>query len=175
MTSDQLERFFENEKFDDVLQRVTVPASFTIRGSRSPANSGKTRTPSTPSELSSRGRTNLESVFEWLREIMKVKTILSVSVNDLKTPAHSDESIEKALQGFGIEIWDWQKMDISVSVIETVAPNVRVVHLHWSGNNAVLRGWSEEGGLKRLQELEVVHIHTQSVMLCPLKCILASY
>ncbi|KAI9645784.1 hypothetical protein NHQ30_005217 [Ciborinia camelliae] len=158
MTSEQLESFFENEKFDDVLQRVTVPASFTIQGSKSQANSGKTRI---SSEFSSKGRSNLESVFEWLREEMKVRTILSITVNDLNSPAHSDESIEKAMRGFGVERWDWQKIDISTGVIETVAPAVRVVHLYWSGNNSVLRGWSDEGGLKQLQQLEEVHIHTQ--------------
>ncbi|KAF7948212.1 uncharacterized protein EAE97_003623 [Botrytis byssoidea] len=92
---------------------------------------------------------------------MKVKTILSISVKDLDSPAHSDESIEKALEGFGVETWDWQKIDISTSVIETVAPDVRYVHLYWSGNNAVLRGWGEEGGLKQLKHLEAVYIHTQ--------------
>ncbi|KAF7948884.1 hypothetical protein EAE96_008066 [Botrytis aclada] len=102
---------------------------------------------------------------------MKVKTILSISVKDLDSPAHSDESIEKALEGFGVETWDWQKIDISTGVIETVAPDVRVVHLYWSGNNAVLRGWGEEGGLKKLKHLEAVYIHTQQTDQGPRKLI----
>ncbi|KAF7930842.1 hypothetical protein BELL_0266g00130 [Botrytis elliptica] len=161
INSDQLESFFENQKFDDILQRVSVPASFTLVESETAANSGRIRTPAAPSKSSSKGLSNLESVFGWLREKMKVKTILSISVKDLDSPAHSDESIEKALVGFGVETWDWQKIDISTGVIETVAPDVRVVHLYWSGNNAVLRGWGEEGGLKQLKHLEAVYIHTQ--------------
>ncbi|KAF7880798.1 uncharacterized protein EAF02_006689 [Botrytis sinoallii] len=161
ITSDQLERFFENQKFDDILQRVSVPASFTLLRPKPAANSGKIRTSSAPSKTSSKGLSNLESVFGWLREKMKVKTILSISVKDLDSLAHSDESIEKALEGFGVETWDWQKIDISTGVIETVAPKVRAVHLYWSGNNAVLRGWGEEGGLKQLKHLEAVYIHTR--------------
>ncbi|THV53899.1 hypothetical protein BGAL_0039g00110 [Botrytis galanthina] len=160
ITSDQLESFFENQKFDDILQRVSVPASFTLVEVKTAANSGRTLT-SAPSKSSSKGLSNLESVFGWLRDKMKVKTILSISVKDLDSPSHSDESIEKALKGFGVETWDWQKIDISTFVIKTVAPDVRDVHLYWSGNNAVLRGWAEEGGLKQLKHLEAVYIHTQ--------------
>jgi hypothetical protein len=37
------------------------------------------------------------------------------------------------------------------------------VCLYWSGNNAVLRGWSEPGGLNQLKRLEKVHLHVGRV------------
>ena len=108
------------------------------------------------------GRTDLLCVFNGLRE-KKVNTILKVIVDDLVEPSHSDEAIEKALEKMGVEIWDWKKIDLCTEVIQKAAPNVREVHLYWSGNNALLRGWSEEGGLKRLKELAKVHLHVQQV------------
>ncbi|KAI2464187.1 hypothetical protein F4781DRAFT_425759 [Annulohypoxylon bovei var. microspora] len=107
------------------------------------------------------GRKDMEPLFKWLRDEKKVNTILKVIVEDLQEPAHSDETIEACLTGMGVEIWQWKKFDLSPEIIQKVAPGARVVHLYWSGNNAVLRGWSEPGGLRMLRELEEVHLHAQ--------------
>jgi hypothetical protein len=109
------------------------------------------------------GRSDLQTLFNWLREEKKVKIILKVIVDDLQEPAHSDEAIEACLRGMGVEIWDWKKMDLCSDVILKVAPDVREVHLHWSGNNGILRGWSEEYGLRQLKQLKKVYLHIQPV------------
>lgn len=97
-------------------------------------------------------------IFDRLRE-KGVKTILRLIVDDSASPAHSDEAIEAALKDINVEIWDWQKTDLCTEVIYKTAPKAREVNLYWGGNNAVLRGWSEEGGLKKLRELKLVWIH----------------
>jgi hypothetical protein len=108
------------------------------------------------------GKRDLCYIFDRLHK-KGVKTILRVFVDDSGSPAHSDEAIEDALKMMGVEVWDWNKTDLCTEVIYKAAPNAREVHLYWSGNNAVLRGWSEEGGLKKLCELKKVHIHIQQV------------
>ncbi|PTB47926.1 hypothetical protein M431DRAFT_501633 [Trichoderma harzianum CBS 226.95] len=90
-------------------------------------------------------------VFDWLRE-KGVKKILSIIVIDSTEPSHSDGAIEAALgitpsKMFGIETWDWKKLDINCDVISRCAPNVKEVSLYSSGNNAVLMGWSSGSGL----------------------------
>ncbi|KAG8169744.1 hypothetical protein KVR01_000489 [Diaporthe batatas] len=140
---------------EDILQYVAIPRVFIEDES-----SRKQK----PSQLQSKpdgsGRTDMTLIFQWLREDKKVKTILKVIVDDLKEPSHSDEAIEACLDGMGVETWDWRKFDLSPDVIHKAAPKVRVVHLYWSGNNAVLLGWSAtEGGLKTLKELQKVHLH----------------
>lgn len=80
-------------------------------------------------------------VFDWLWK-KGVRCILNISVDDRKEPSHSDETIENALAGNGIEvvqIWDWQKPDLSSETIFKAAREVEEVRLYWTGNNAILR------------------------------------
>ncbi|KAI0382948.1 hypothetical protein F5Y04DRAFT_251481 [Hypomontagnella monticulosa] len=142
-------------QFEDILQYVAIPRveveDDPIRlkpGQRTPKPDGN-------------GRTDMKPLFKWLRDEKKVKTTLKVIVDDLQEPAHSDDAIEACLAGMGVETWDWRKVDLSPEVIQKVAPDARIVHLYWSGNNAVLRGWSEPDGLKKLKKLEKVHLHVQ--------------
>ncbi len=54
---------------------------------------------------------------------------------------------------------DWRKPDLSIDVIIFAAPDVVNLNLYWSGNEAVLKGWSCPTGipkLKKLKELKVV-------------------
>lgn len=109
------------------------------------------------------GRRDMEHLFEWLRDEKQVRIILKVIVDDLREPAHSDDTIETCLRKMGVEIWEWKKMDLSPKVIQSVAPNSRIVHLYWSGNNTVLLGWGASQGLGKLEKLEEVHLHVQQV------------
>ena len=146
--------------FEDVQQYVAIP-KISIQGESNVANTRKAR--GRPRRPDGDGRTDLISVFSSLHS-KGVKTILKVIVDDLEHPAHSDLSIVTALDNKGVEIWDWRKLDLCTEVVRKVAPNVRQVHLYWSGNNAILRGWSEEGGLKQLGlQLKTVHLHVQQV------------
>lgn len=103
-------------------------------------------------------------LFNFLRS-KGVKRVIRVIVDDKEQPAHSDEAIERALGGLDVEIWDWRKYDLCTLTIVTAAPHTREVDLYWSGNNAVLRGWSEPGGLAQLQDLEKVYLHVEEVRL----------
>ncbi|KAK0630393.1 hypothetical protein B0T17DRAFT_636416 [Bombardia bombarda] len=58
-----------------------------------------------------------------------------------------------------VEVLDWSKLDMCPETIRTSCQDVRVLHLYWSGNNAVLRSWSEPEGLPRLKILEMIHLH----------------
>ncbi|KAG6356900.1 hypothetical protein INS49_014775 [Diaporthe citri] len=141
-------------RLEDILQYVAIPRVFIEDEPPVKLKPGQL-----PLKPDGSGRTDMKSLFKWLKDDKKVKTILKVIVDDLKEPAHSDEAIEECLDGMGVETWDWRKFDLSPDVIEKVAPKVCVVHLYWSGNNAVLRGWSAPDGLKKLKGLERVHLH----------------
>jgi Ankyrin repeats (3 copies) len=146
-------------KFEDILQYVAVPK---VRVEGLPQASQR-RALKRPSKSEGKGRTDLVFLFNWLKVDRNVKTILKVIVDDLQEPAHSDEAIEAALEGLAVEIWDWRKTDLSSEVICNTAPMSRIVHLYWSGNNAVLRSWSEPEGLAKLEKLEMVHLNVKQV------------
>lgn len=156
LTQSGLKNLVGKIDFDDTLQYVCIP-KITVENPPSKQKAAIRRPDGA-------GRWDLVHIFDKLRE-KRVETILRVIVDDSEFPSHSDEAIEKALNGMGVEIWQWNKPDLCTEVILNAAPKAREVHLYWSGNNAVLRGWSEEGGLPRLPELKVVKLHPQQVSL----------
>lgn len=160
MTQRRLKKWLSVLEFEEILQYVAIPI-FSLEGRSNAANTKKVR--GGVSKPDGDGRTDLVDVFQLLRD-RGVNTILRVIVDDSVKP-HSDQAIEDALRldQMGVEIWDWKKADLCPQVIQRVAPNAREVHLYWSGNNTVLRGWSEEGGLKQLKELKKVYLHAQQV------------
>lgn len=110
----------------------------------------------------------MEQIFRWLKDEKKVRSILKIKVQDVKEP-HSDEEIENCLKSIeGILEWDWERLDLDSDVIVNSAPNARVVHLYWARNNAVLKSWSAQGGLKELRYLDKVIIHVQEVRKWPM-------
>jgi hypothetical protein len=157
MTKSRVEKTLSFLNFEDILQYVAIP-KLNIEESTTLANMKRPRGRAYRNE--SLGRSDLGYIFDRLRE-KNVKTVLKVIVDDTVEPAHSDEAIEDALRDMGVEIWDWKKTDLCSEVIYKVSPNLREVHLYWSGNNAILRGWGEPGGLKRLESLKIVHLHVQ--------------
>lgn len=60
-------------------------------------------------------------------------------------------------------VLQWKKIDLSPEVIRKAAPDVREIHLYWSGQDSVLRGWSEEEGLPQLKGLQKIVLHVQQV------------
>ncbi|KAI8675461.1 Peptidase-S8 domain-containing protein [Fusarium keratoplasticum] len=155
ITQAGLENLLSKLKFEDILQYVAIP-KLSVQANRAGERSGSRRS----AKPDGAGRRDLCYVFDRLRK-KGVKTILKVFIDDSSMPAHSDEAIEDALKSMDVEVWDWNKTDLCTEVIYKVAPKARGVHLYWSGNNAVLRGWSEEGGLKKLRSLKTVHLHIQ--------------
>ncbi|KAL6873276.1 hypothetical protein HDV57DRAFT_504684 [Trichoderma longibrachiatum] len=159
ITQTGLENLLSKLKFEDILQYVAIPR-LNVEVNMNTANSKRSRGSGRSQRQDGDGRRDLCYIFDRLRK-RGVKTILKVIIDDSMTPAHSDEAIEDALKFMDVEIWDWKRIDLCSEVICRVAAKAREVNLYWSGNNAVLRGWSEEGGLKKLGELETVYLHIQ--------------
>jgi hypothetical protein len=143
-------------KFETILKYVNLPK---------PAANGAGTSLSTPPSKSKVGSHEHEQpqlvrkslnifkiVFDWLRS-NGVRTILEVRVQDDEDISHSDEVIENALVGFGVELWDWKRFDICSETIFHAAPGAREVFLYSSGNNAVLRSWSCKHGLVKLKNV----------------------
>lgn len=112
------------------------------------------------------GRADMKFFFDWLWYSKGVRRILKVIVEESKE-AHSDEAIEECLAKFNVETLDWRKVDICPMVIRHVGGNLRELFLRWSGNNAVLRGWSESEGLALCPVLRTIHVQFDTV--CVLK------
>ncbi|KAL7942118.1 hypothetical protein V8C42DRAFT_332619 [Trichoderma barbatum] len=159
ITQTGFENLLSKLKFEDILQYVAIPR-LNVEVNINAANSKRSRGAGRSPKQDGDGRRDLCYIFDRLRK-KGVKTILKVIIDDSMTPAHSDEAIEDALKFMDVEIWDWKRTDLCSEVICRVASKAREVNLYWSGNNAVLRGWSEEGGLRRLRELKTVHLHIQ--------------
>jgi hypothetical protein len=163
LSESHIEGAWRHFDLEDVLQYVFIPQ---VRIEPKPPNvaaPGKHPLHNSIKKSDGRGRTDLVILFKWLNETKSVKTILKVIVDDLEEPSHSDEAIETCLKGMGVEVWDWRKTDLCSEVIYRVSPDTQELHLYWTGRNAVLRGWSEEEGLKRLRKLKLVHLHILQV------------
>ncbi|GJC96276.1 intracellular serine protease [Colletotrichum higginsianum] len=158
-----MERFGKDDKsgirFDEVLMYVRFPIVAVKRTDR--------RAPK-PRAL---GRQDMEFFFEWLYN-KGVRRILKLEVDDSGNIPHSDEAIQTSLEKIVVEHLDWRKTDLDPRIVchkgnttsgdktssETLRVDLREVTLQWSGNNAVLRSWSEVDGLPKLPKLEVVHL-----------------
>ncbi|PKK44303.1 hypothetical protein CI102_11524 [Trichoderma harzianum] len=167
-------------KFDRVLQYVTFPqVEVTVKGRLMDRQMGADK-----SQQEHLGRKDMVHFFNWLYE-KGVRHIIRVTVNDSGDPGekiHTDQSIQQCLERFVVESLDWQKTDldpetilrVSARSLEKAAPTsedpknvellpdrqLRELRLRWSGNNAVLRAWSEPEGLPMLPRLESVHLLT---------------
>ena len=108
------------------------------------------------------GRTDLVMIFDWLKERQSVTNILEVIVDDNldsqglgRGPyGHSDQAIIKCLEDLKIETWNWMRLDISSNLIDQISGKyVKEVHLYCGGSEAVLRNWSDKGGLPTLKNV----------------------
>ena len=137
-------------KFEDILQYVALPNLLPNTQAPSQTPSGKQKEPRSEEVQTP---THYKDIFDWLRKKGNVKAVLRIIVEDDPDNPHSDEVIEDTLKGLGVEIWDWKKYDICSETICVAAPDVKEVCLYTAGNNAVLRGWSSEDGLRRLKKV----------------------
>ncbi|KAL7795975.1 hypothetical protein V8C37DRAFT_414279 [Trichoderma ceciliae] len=105
-----------------------------------------------------------------------VRRILKVEVDDSGKTPHSDESIRNSLDKIVVKHLDWSKTDLDPRLICQLSSNaeasnadpenkspatrneLREITLKWSGNNAVLRSWSEFEGLPQLPKLETINL-----------------
>ncbi|KAK2012402.1 subtilisin-like protein [Colletotrichum eremochloae] len=145
-TRGNFRRHFAHLHFDSVLQYVAFP--------RVQLETKKDEI----SDTRQKSRADMTFFFNWLKE-KGVKRILTVIVDDLEPPFHSDEAIEEALESFDVEILDWRRPDLDPVTLDRVGKCLRKVYLQWSGRNTVLRAWSESDGLARIRTLESIHIN----------------
>ena len=96
-----------------------------------------------------------------------------MNVDDTSSPAHSEEAIQSSLEKMVVEQLNWQKVDLDPRTIcragtklekepgkfEEAPSQLTDIVLRWSGNNAVLRSWSEPEGLPLLPKLSRVQLH----------------
>ncbi|KAF3057645.1 Subtilisin [Trichoderma lentiforme] len=143
--------------FEDILQHVALP---NLLPSSDPLHLDADIHRASTESNNMRGPIHYKEIFDWLKK-KNVKRVFEVIIeDDLSTP-HEDETIIETLKTFGVEIWNWRKYDISIDTISQAAPNVSTVYLYTSGNNAVLRGWSDETGLRTLQQLKKIVLHVK--------------
>ncbi|PWY74072.1 hypothetical protein BO83DRAFT_398505 [Aspergillus eucalypticola CBS 122712] len=107
-----------------------------------------------------RGRISLISVFDELA-LAGVRQILRLQVEDNgDVMAHSDAAIERAITGSDHR-GELTSFDINIELIHDAEPNVKSIHLHWSGGQTVLRGWADAILVlyTQFKELTCVYLH----------------
>ncbi|KAF4629159.1 hypothetical protein G7Y89_g8986 [Cudoniella acicularis] len=147
---DRFRQGYSNHEYDDMLRYVTLRGDYKVDPQPwADSNDGI-------------GRSDMLFFFQWLKNEKGVRRILKVTVHDdTGQIAHSDEVIQTALPDFDVEILDWCKVDLCPETIYRACRNLRWLRLKWSGNNAVLRAWSEPEGLPRLKQLRRVDLVAQ--------------
>lgn len=148
--------------FDSTLQYVALPST-TFRPDQD------------DDQPQRRGRDDAARIFRWLAHPDRgVKRVLRVIVHEPVEVGggnyHSNEAIETSLKHLRVEALDWRRPDICSSTLVSIGGDLREVRLVWSGNNAVLRAWSELQGLPMLsrhKKLERICIVVPEVRLSP--------
>ena len=170
-------------RFDRVLQYVTFPrVQVTSKGRRADMER-EAELQSGVRQVGKLGRKDMQYFFDWLYK-KGVRHIIRVSVEDSGDSGetvHSDQAIQESLERFIVEHLDWNKTDLDPETILRVSSKVdkealtpdnpvkteivpdrqlKQLYLRWSGNNAVLRGWSEPEGLAMLPHLQTIFLFT---------------
>lgn len=160
------EKNFKSFTFDEVLHYVHFSRSGNAQGwlTKEPTMKAFTDEHGEFWKSKSTGRKDLLYFFNWLHR-KKVKHIIRLHVDESHDSLHCEEAIEKALHPFHIDILSWSKPDLDPDMLCRACPDVQELHLRWSGNNAVLRSWSEADGLRRLKHLSRVCIYYDEVRL----------
>lgn len=112
------------------------------------------------------GRRDLGKFFHWLYKTKGVKHIIMLEVDDKAARSHCDQAIVEVLERFDVEILNWQKVDLCPLVIQQASQRwsrFHELHLWWSGNNGILRGWSDSEGLAIIASLKTVHLYEEYV------------
>ncbi|KAJ4024785.1 hypothetical protein NW761_011584 [Fusarium oxysporum] len=160
--------FLSSLKFDETLQFVSLPdiqVDFKRRSQFIPHNNTK---------KSGKERRDLKFFFDCL-QTQGVRHIIRVDVEDSREFPHSDQAISESFHTITVEQFNWKKVDLDPRVIcklgskatwgevtpdlsTTCDSQIREVTLSWSGNNTILRAWSEPEGLPLLPRLRKITI-----------------
>ncbi len=113
-------------------------------------------------EAQRRREERVRGFFDWLRSKRGVKRIVKLMVYDHPHAPCGDKVIKSCLKGFDIRSLDWDKEDLSVSLLaeKDIAPNLQELWLTWSGRDSALLGWSnKEHGLRMLTKVLCLSLH----------------
>lgn len=151
MPATELDKWWGYLRFETILQHVDLP-NLSILGGENLLTPFSSASEPSPDIRELIGRVDIVKILHWLRR-KGVGKILELTVTDDESEPHYDEAIEAALKGFGIEILNWQKLDLCSDVLYNAVTDVRKLYLYSSGNSDVLKGWSSENGLERLPKV----------------------
>jgi hypothetical protein len=96
------------------------------------------------------------AVFDWLRD-QQVRRIIEVNIDDDTEPSSTNAAIEASLKGFEIQRLQWKRTDIPCDVFCNSTSALRYISLYWSGDKAVLDGWSGPDGFSNARKFPEVH------------------
>ena len=95
-----------------------------------------------------------ERILQWLRFQKGVSEIVKLRVPGSYPRAESEEVIGKALDGFSVDLLDWEVLDLSIDIIlKSSTRNVEELCLYSSGNWGVLQQWSGTEGVTLLPKV----------------------
>lgn len=75
-------------------------------------------------------RVEVPTILEWLRQSKGVDGIYELFVRDSFLVPHSEEIIEKCLNGFKIEVLDWMRADMSIRPLQKTCPDIRKLRFY---------------------------------------------
>jgi hypothetical protein len=79
-----------------------------------------------------------------------VKRVFEVTVNDCRYCPSTEEVIEMALRGLGVQYLDWRRTDLSITSIASVAKDLKTLRIYSSRNLAVIDHWLGPEGINTL-------------------------
>jgi hypothetical protein len=85
------------------------------------------------------------AVFDWLRD-QRVRRIIKVDIDDDTEPCCTNDAVEASLKGFEVQRLYWKRTDIPCDVFYNSSSALTDLSLYWSGDKAVLGGWSGPDG-----------------------------
>ncbi|KFA46532.1 hypothetical protein S40293_09874 [Stachybotrys chartarum IBT 40293] len=95
-------------------------------------------------------RTEAVSILQWLKLYKRVKRVFEITVDDCRFCPSTEEDIEMALRGLGVQYLDWRRTDLSIDSIVSVAKDVTTLHLYSSGSLAAIDHWIGPRGVSML-------------------------
>jgi hypothetical protein len=85
------------------------------------------------------------AVFDWLRD-QQVRRIIEADIDDDTEPCCTNDVVEASLKGFEVQRLHWKRIDIPCDVFYHSTSALTDLSLYWSGDKAVLDGWSGPDG-----------------------------
>lgn len=167
ISQDSFEDSYRHMVFDEVLRYVSFRPVL-LQKPPGPAPGSRLAKKLAQTMKEDQGPNDLVFFFNWLYR-KNVRHILKVVVHDTEDAPHTDKAITDCLSKFEIETLSWRKVDLSSQVLFNACPGLEEVYLRWSGNPSVLKAWTEQDGLLRLEKLECVHLvwNKEEVSLLP--------